>query len=590
MKKEILILLVCFAVKPNGILTSKIDNETSKDISRQIRSAQDGGGFSPFSPGLSAVRKTIKPTAPPTRRPTQRRTTTTTPKPRVVIRKPTVEARPHIASDIKWNPSESGNIFWASNCDFEGKAEEKPRVSAKDCIKKCEAELECTHYTWAPPRGGLCWLKSGAVTRKDAIYRQAPGLQCGYVNVPEPSVQTKVRSSLSELINWKGKNWAFGCDFYDSNFASDHTSSQDCEKSCAKTAECSHYTWVFEGNGGSCGLKSGEVTREDAFPIDNRNVLCGVLTVEDELPDDPAWHLIVGGKNSDDLAFVEAFNWKTNEQCQLNDLPVGTRIHSATVLYQEPIVCGGFSFEIPLQSCFKYLSENDSWQPIAHLLAATAAGSASVQVPNKGWFIFGGEGSSLTRSQKLNHPKSQWELGPDLFQSRTVTGECLVQLNDTHTVFLGGSNDYKGIVIFNWNTLTYSKQVEKLIGRRWKSACALMKNSNGDSLIAVAGGIHPDGKGLEIWSPTDGIVKLVSEILPTETSQSLSLNHGQLVPINNGREVLLYGGYQGSFQSDIWKFSEKDSSWTKVGNMLVGREEHVVLPVADVQCKSQSTA
>ena len=376
-----------------------------------------------------------------------------------------------------------------------------------------------------------------------------------------------------------------------SNFVRLHTSSQDCEKTCEKNAECSHYTWIYEDkDGGWCGLKSGVVTREDAFSIEQKNVLCGIVGIgDDSSSEDLAWHLIIGGKNLIDLNSVEAFNWKTEEHCQLNDLPIGIRIHSATVLYGVPIICGGFSYEIPLQSCYKYLEQNDSWEPISDLLVATASGSANVQVPNKGWFIFGGEGNSLIRSQKLNHPSSKWELGPDLFQSRTVTGECLVQLNATHTAFLGGSNNNFDIVIFNWNSLTYSRQTEKLIGRRWKSSCAVIKNSDGDTLVAIAGGLHRDGKGLEIWSPTEGTVKMVSNVLPTENSKSFGLNHAQLVAINGGRELLLYGGFQGSYQGEIWKFTEKDSGWLKVGDMLLGREEHVVLPVANVKCKPQET-
>jgi hypothetical protein len=82
---------------------------------------------------------------------------------------------------------------------------------------------------------------------------------------------------------------------------------------------------------------------------------------------------------------------------------------------------------------------------MSDMLVATASGSASVVVPKKGWFVFGGEGNSLTRSQKLNHHDSQWELGPDLFQSRTVTGECLVQVNilkSNHVAF-GNAQYYR---------------------------------------------------------------------------------------------------------------------------------------------------
>ena len=94
-----------------------------------------------------------------------------------------------------------------------------------------------------------------------------------------------------------------------------------------------------------------------------------------------------------------------------------------------------------------------------------------------------------------------------------------------------------------------------------------------------------DGKGLEIWSPTDQTVKLVSKLLPTETEKSLGLNHASLVPIEGGTELLLYGGYQGEYQSDIWKYIEKSSTWVKEGVLQLAREEQVVLAVEDVQCK-----
>ena len=38
---------------------------------------------------------------------------------------------------------------------------------------------------------------------------------------------------------------------------------------------------------------------------------------------DSSWHMIVGGKNTEDLKTVELYNWKTKEQCKLGDLPLG---------------------------------------------------------------------------------------------------------------------------------------------------------------------------------------------------------------------------------------------------------------------------
>jgi hypothetical protein len=40
----------------------------------------------------------------------------------------------------------------------------------------------------------------------------------------------------------------------------------------------------------------------------------------------------------------------------------------------------------------------------------------------------------------------------------------------------------------------------------------------------------------------------VSKLLPTETPTSLGLNHAQLVPVNDGKELILYGGFQGAYQ------------------------------------------
>jgi hypothetical protein len=63
-----------------------------------------------------------------------------------------------------------------------------------------------------------------------------------------------------------------------------------------------------------------------------------------------------------------------------------------------------------------------------------------------------------------------------------------------------------------------------------------------------------------------------------------------LIPIKGGTELLLYGGYQGQYQGEVWKFSEKDSSWTKHGDMLLAREEHTVLPISKIVCPGTERA
>jgi hypothetical protein len=151
---------------------------------------------------------------------------------------------------------------------------------------------------------------------------------------------------------------------------------------------------------------------------------------------------------------------------------------------------------------------------------------------------------------------------------------------------LGGNNDNFGIVTLDWLTLVYTKHQERLSRKRWKGACTLFNGKDGEPLVAIAGGLPFDSKGMDIWNPADGTVELVTLLLPTETDSSLGLNHAQLLPINGGSEFILYGGFQGEYQQEIWKYAVINSTWSKIGAMLSPREEQVVLPVNGIRCRN----
>ena len=89
---------------------------------------------------------------------------------------------------------------------------------------------------------------------------------------------------------------------------------------------------------------------------------------------------------------------------------------------------------------------------------------------------------------------------------------------------------------------------------------------------------------MEIWNPNNGSVITQIDFLPTEEVESFGLQDAQLVPINDGRELLLYGGKADSVIDEIWKFSLAENSWSKVGTMLFPREELIVLPVVGIHC------
>ena len=76
------------------------------------------------------------------------------------------------------------------------------------------------------------------------------------------------------------------------------------------------------------------------------------------------WHLITGGDNSSGyhLRKVELLNWKTGEQCFLNDMPTERCMHVVQVLDGVPIICGGLG---PRSDCNKYVKDTDSWEKVA---------------------------------------------------------------------------------------------------------------------------------------------------------------------------------------------------------------------------------
>ena len=51
--------------------------------------------------------------------------------------------------------------------------------------------------------------------------------------------------------------------------------------------------------------------------------------------------------------------------------------------------------------------------------------AASIQIPGKGWYLFGG--NYLETSQKLVNISSNWEAGPTV-QTPGIQGQCAVQV------------------------------------------------------------------------------------------------------------------------------------------------------------------
>ena len=185
--------------------------------------------------------------------------------------------------------------------------------------------------------------------------------------------------------------------------------------------------------------------------------------------------------------------------------------HSGTIMNGTPVFCGG---DTGLGSadgrCYKLNKLNRTWEQIEDLLSPTYY-AGNVLVPSKGWFIFGGV-STLTTSQWLASIDGKWQNGPDLNENRTDLYQCVTQISDTVTAFLGGNNHYRGIITFDWAKMEYTTQDSELSTFRIWSACASIKGVNGQPLVAVAGG--NDAPGMEAWNPMDGSITVLTPDFP----------------------------------------------------------------------------
>ena len=133
--------------------------------------------------------------------------------------------------------------------------------------------------------------------------------------------------------------------------------------------------------------------------------------------------------------------------------------------------------------------------------------------------------------------------------------------------------------------MMYQEQPSRLIGSRYKSTCALVKNKNGDRLVVIIGG--GNSAGMEVWNPMDGTINILSKKIPSEVGKFSGLVSSQVISVNGGKELILYGGFvSGTYKGGIWRYSVEANSWTKLGAMLKRRYEHVVLPVIGIECQS----
>ena len=142
---------------------------------------------------------------------------------------------------------------------------------------------------------------------------------------------------------------------------------------------------------------------------------------------------------------------------------------------------------------------------------------------------------------------------------------------------MSGSKDSHRILTFDWTNMEYTKHTSQLIGSRKRSACALLKGSDGVVLVAVASGYSA---GMEVWNPADDSVKMLTSDFPKYASE-----FPQLISVNYHSELIFYesSASDGNPQG-IWQYSTLTGNWTKIGDMLFSRGSFSVIPVDGVSC------
>jgi hypothetical protein len=103
---------------------------------------------------------------------------------------------------------------------------------------------------------------------------------------------------------------------------------------------------------------------------------------------------------------------------------------------------------------------------------------------------------------------------------------------------MSGSKDSHRILTFDWTNMEYTKHTSQLIGSRKRSACALLKGSDGVVLVAVASGYSA---GMEVWNPADDSVKMLTSDFPKYASE-----FPQLISVNYHSELIFYESYSPS--------------------------------------------
>ncbi len=101
-------------------------------------------------------------------------------------------------------------------------------------------------------------------------------LNANYEIILCPNGQSSGGGGGQSNINWNGNNWAMSCDFHGNDLSNARVPADRCGPQCEQTPGCTHFTWT-QYMGGTCWMKKGSVSKNDAFSTTDPTMVCGVL-------------------------------------------------------------------------------------------------------------------------------------------------------------------------------------------------------------------------------------------------------------------------------------------------------------------------
>ena len=214
--------------------------------------------------------------------------------------------------------------------------------------------------------------------------------------------------------------------------------------------------------------------------------------------------------------------------------------------------------------CYKYSEDNtgsDDFSEILSHLNGLENGEL-LFVPGQGLVMFTNDfNKGKTDTMILDDSEGKWIPGPEILGCQSIEDSCLVQLNDTTTLFLGGRDNYaRRISSYDWSTNKFTVHKTVWHSKHRKGSCAVIKGERGKPLVVLTGDAYKSSTGLEIWNPADERIQI--EAIPFEEENNYRLSGVGLTAVNQGRDLLMYGGvwHDAKDSEELWKdwYKEKN--------------------------------